>query len=291
MTKILGVGIATLDIINTVAEYPDEDSEVRAIHQTIKRGGNATNSLVILSQLGHQCYWAGTLANETDADHIIDDLDKYRINHQYAKTYSTGKVPTSYILLNESNGSRSIVHYRDLPELSYKDFKEIPLEGFDWIHFEGRNTDQTLLMLQHVKEKVPHTLCSLEIEKHCDNIEQLYPYADALIFSKAFCQQSPYKSADIFLNKMHLTYPDKTLILAWGDQGSYAVSAETVFFHSPAVKPESVTDTLGAGDTFNAGLINALIKNKTIEDALYEANKLASIKIAVNGFDLTTDEL
>jgi len=291
MAKILGVGIATLDIINTVASYPDEDSEVRAENQVIKRGGNATNTLVILSQLGHQCYWAGTLANETDADRIIDDLDKYRINHQYAKTYSTGKVPTSYILLNESNGSRSIVHYRDLPELSCKDFNEIPLEGFDWIHFEGRNTDQTLLMLQQVKESIPHTTCSLEIEKQRDNIEQLYPYADVLIFSKTFCQQSPYKSADSFLNQMHLTYPDKTLILAWGDLGSYALSAETGFIHSPAIKPDSVTDTLGAGDTFNAGLINALFNKKILQDALHDANKLASLKITKNGLDLPTDEL
>ena len=33
MARILGVGIATLDIISTVQRYPAEDGEVRAIAQ------------------------------------------------------------------------------------------------------------------------------------------------------------------------------------------------------------------------------------------------------------------
>jgi ketohexokinase len=49
------VGIATLDIINVVDTYPAENSEVRALSQQKVRGGNATNSLVVLSQLGYQC--------------------------------------------------------------------------------------------------------------------------------------------------------------------------------------------------------------------------------------------
>jgi hypothetical protein len=51
MAKILGIGIAALDIINTVDGYPNEDAEVRAINQRVCRGGNATNTLVVLSQL------------------------------------------------------------------------------------------------------------------------------------------------------------------------------------------------------------------------------------------------
>jgi len=291
MAKILGVGVATLDIINTVADYPDEDSEIRAESQMINRGGNTTNTLAVLSQLGHQCYWAGTLANETDASHIIDDLNKYRINHQFSRTYSTGRVPTSYILLNTRNGSRSIVHYRNLPELSYADFKNIPLTDFDWIHFEARNTDQTLLMLQRVKEKASHIPCSLEIEKQRDNLEQLYPYADMLIFSKTYCQQTKYKTAEHLLKNLQMKYPEKTMVLPWGDEGAYAASAETGLIHDPAIKPRRINDTLGAGDTFNAGLINSRLKNKALQEVIHYSNSLASIKITVNGFDLPLHEL
>ena len=49
MANILAVGIATIDIINRVNGYPHEDDEIRAISQSIRRGGNATNTLVVLS--------------------------------------------------------------------------------------------------------------------------------------------------------------------------------------------------------------------------------------------------
>ena len=51
MSKILGVGIATLDIINRVEHYPGADDEVRALSQVQVRGGNVTNTLVVLAQM------------------------------------------------------------------------------------------------------------------------------------------------------------------------------------------------------------------------------------------------
>ena len=48
-TRILGVGIATLDLINEVERYPPEDAEVRALTQRRSRGGNAANTLAVLS--------------------------------------------------------------------------------------------------------------------------------------------------------------------------------------------------------------------------------------------------
>ena len=64
MARILGVGVATVDIINSLDQYPLEDQKLRINSRSIKRGGNAANSLVILSQLGHQCAFAGTLATD-----------------------------------------------------------------------------------------------------------------------------------------------------------------------------------------------------------------------------------
>jgi len=134
MASILGVGNATLDVINSVDHYPVEDSERRAISQHICRGGNAANTLVVLSQLGHDCHWAGVLANEPDARRICADFDQYQIDWSPAYQVSTGKVPISYILSNRCNGSCAIVHVRDLPEYPAAHFFELELNGYDWLH-------------------------------------------------------------------------------------------------------------------------------------------------------------
>lgn len=73
MARILTVGIATLDIVNQVSAYPAEDDEIRATAQTIRRGGNATNTAVVLSQLGHQVDWAGALVQQPNNAAITED--------------------------------------------------------------------------------------------------------------------------------------------------------------------------------------------------------------------------
>ncbi|WP_246345142.1 PfkB family carbohydrate kinase [endosymbiont of Lamellibrachia barhami] len=137
--RILSVGIATLDIINTVAAYPSEDEELRTLEHRVARGGNATNTLVVLSQFGHACSWAGTIADEPDSRYILDDLTRYGVDLSLVVHHASGKVPTSYVVLSRENASRSIVHYRDLPEYSAVDFSTVNPAEFDWIHFEGEN--------------------------------------------------------------------------------------------------------------------------------------------------------
>ena len=93
MANILAIGLATLDIINVVEEYPLEDSEVRARSQRICRGGNATNTLVVLSQLGHHCSWGGVSVNEPEGERILQDLASHRIDTHSCRMEPRGKVP------------------------------------------------------------------------------------------------------------------------------------------------------------------------------------------------------
>lgn len=286
MATILAIGIATLDIINTVDSYPDEDSELRAVAQTQTRGGNATNTLTILSQLGHQCHWGGVLINESDSQFILDDLAASNINISACKHLPTGKMPTSYITVSQQTGSRSIVHHRDCPEFSFDDFKRIDLSQFDWIHFEGRNIDDTLLMLQHLKQHYPNIPCSVEIEKPRPNIEQLFEYATVLMFSQHYSHAKGFESATDLLNSLN----NITATCTWGEQGAWAVDKSGIH-HSKAKIPTTIIDTLGAGDTFNAALIHSLIDNNDLQHALDNACKLASHKCGQYGFANLTQNI
>lgn len=182
--RILAVGIATLDIINIVETYPREDQEVRASHQRLCRGCNATNTLVVLSQLGQQCEWAGVMTDDGDSQHVLADLERHRVGVGYYDLYPGGKTPTSYVVLSAATGSRTIVHYRDLPEFSAESFEKVPLDQFDWVHFEGRNLPELSPMLRKVSQRgIP---CSLEIEKPREGIEALFGIPDVLLLSRAY---------------------------------------------------------------------------------------------------------
>ena len=274
MANILAVGIATLDIINTVESYPAEDGEVRALSQRQARGGNATNTLAILSQLGHHCCWAGVIINEPDAQLIQQDLTSFNIDFSACTVLNSGKMPTSYISLSQETGSRTIVHHRDCPEFSFADFKKIDLQQFDWVHFEGRNVDETLDMFKWLKQHHPDLPTSLEVEKPRANIESLFDYPQFLMFSQQYSLAKGYETASALLQSLPTTI---SASCTWGELGAWAKNNATII-HSPAYPPANILDTLGAGDTFNAGLISALLQQKTIKQALTQACQLAGLK-------------
>ncbi len=279
--RVLGVGIATLDVINTVASYPLEDEEVRVVSQRRARGGNATNTLVILSQQGHVCSWAGVLPREPDAELVLADLTHYQIQNDFCTRPHQGKLPTSYISLSQATGSRTIVHYRDMPEYSFQAFDRIDLNQFDWVHFEGRAVAELTPMLE--KAAVwPGLRCSLEVEKPRQNIEALLPLADVVLFSRQYVISKGYEHARVFLQQM--SGQAKEQYVAWGAMGAWAMDQVGQIHHSPAFPPRIICDTLGAGDVFNAGIIHSRMQHNPMPESLTYACRLAGVKCGLEGF-------
>jgi ketohexokinase len=82
-----------------------------------------------------------------------------------------------YILDSKATGSRTIIHHRDLSELSVASF----CEGYSaikrsaaasdhpsslWVHFEGRNLSNVEEMMQFLRSSEDSVAVSLEIEAH-----------------------------------------------------------------------------------------------------------------------------
>ncbi|HHI93184.1 MAG TPA: ketohexokinase [Gammaproteobacteria bacterium] len=288
MARVLVVGIATLDIINTVDDYPEEDAEVRASAQATRRGGNACNTAVVLQQLGHQCSWAGTLADDASSTIIRADLARYGVNMDAVQVITGGSSPTSYVTLNKQNGSRTIVHYRDLPEYSLTAFKQIDLTGFDWLHFEGRNVAQTRAMLDVARQRTPTIPHSVEIEKPREGIESLCDGAKLLLYSRSYVQSCHVTNSETsdpvtFLQAQQQIMPTTEHICSWAGQGAWGVDQQGKILHSPAQGLPCVVDTLGAGDTFNAAIIHAKLAGLPLADSLRDACQLAGQKCTQQG--------
>ncbi len=292
MANILGIGIATLDIVNHVAAWPAEDEEVRALAQDVRRGGNVTNTLVVLSQLGHRCRWAGTLSDDSGSAAIRDDLAQYDIDTAHVQQIPGAHAPTSYIALSMRNGSRTIIHYRDLPEYGLDTFRRIDLQELDWLHAEGRNVTAVAEMLKHARRQYPQLPLSVEIEKPREHIEQLCGLADLLIYSRHYALHqlgaktpiTPEAIADTFLHRQRQRAPGAIHVCSWGEHGAYGLAPDNELCHSPAFTPPKVIDTLGAGDTFNAGLIHARLAGHGLTDSLRSACRLAGNKVGQRGF-------
>ena len=282
MARILVTGIVARDIINTVAHYPAEDEEMRATSQEIRLGGNAANTSTVLAQHGHDVHILGAVADDSAGDALIEEMQNSHIDTRHCPRIS-GTTPTSYITLNQDNGSRTIVHYRDLPELSASNFPADVVSNIDWFHFEGRNVIETRKTLEAIRSKRVDQSISLEVEKYHKNIESLFELADVLLFSRDYACFQQFDNAEAFLNSIQTQIKGKILICSWGETGATGMDANGHIIQQAAWKPPRVVDTIAAGDTFNAGIIHAFTSGKTLPEALSYACELAGRKVGQSG--------
>lgn len=287
MASVLGIGVATCDVVNTVDVYPPEDTKVRIRSRRTARGGNVTNTLVVLGQLGHRCAWGGTVAGDEQGRWILSELHRAGVDTRGCRLYPEASTPTSYILYSLATGSRTIAHYRDLPEFHAADFRRLPVGGHDWVHFEGRHVKDTAAMLACMAEEHGDVTRSVEIERPRPHIERLFDHAHVLFFSKDYMMAAGAEDGPAaFLEGMHRRLPHARLLGTWGDGGAYGIGPEGRVLHSPAYPPDEIVETIGAGDTFNAGVIDALVSGRRLGEALESGCRLAGAKCGRAGFEL-----
>ncbi|CAL7941049.1 unnamed protein product [Xylocopa violacea] len=296
--KILCVGLTCLDIVQTCKQYPEEDSDQRSVDYRWQRGGNASNTCTVLSQLGSSCEFFGTLSTEEHFSFLQNDMRKCNIDFSHCPMVDKIGCPTSTVILSLSSGSRTILHHNpNLPELTLKHFEQLHLGDYSWIHFEGRNLNEVLSMMQCVenynnmlnysqdndskeinKKHVPITV-SVELEHPKQELLDLLAYVDVAFISKEFAQSRGYDNmSETLKNISEDAKSGATLICAWADRGAMAKTPDNIIVQSPAFPPQKVVDTLGAGDTFNAAVLHFLNKAKVkfIEKRKLEPNEMNS---------------
>ncbi len=283
---IVGVGVATRDLIYRVAHYPAEDDELRAQSRHAACGGNAANTLNVLAQLGHRAIWVGTLAQDQDGQRLRHELDALGVDTTYAAVHDCAQTPTSLILVSEATGSRTIVHHRNLSELSVAEFCQVPLADCDWIHFEGRNPEATAQMIAHVQRQRPELPISIELEKPRPNIEALLQPVALLIAARGYVEaQGAASDPAAFATQLQAHSKAALCVVPWGAAGVYYCDHRQKPQHLPAYQPPQIIDTLAAGDVLNAALIDGLLHGLPTEQVLLRAQRLAGYKCAHVGLN------
>uniref|UniRef100_A0A0R3RQS5 PfkB domain-containing protein n=1 Tax=Elaeophora elaphi TaxID=1147741 RepID=A0A0R3RQS5_9BILA len=202
--RILVVGLSCVDIINYVANYPVEDSDSRILEQIWTAGGNATNNVIVLNQLNSYSILFSVIP--INCPIIVSLLSKVGVSSECFLHRLNGDLPTSTVIVNEKTGTRTIMHYRgQLQEPNCEEFQlAFPnINIFSWIHFEGRNFENLLRMINYIllsRKNDGRPRISLECEKVRDfeTLENAIPLVDVIFVSKDFARYLYHFIASIY---------------------------------------------------------------------------------------------
>jgi sulfofructose kinase len=116
MPHILCAGIAVLDEVFHVREFPLPDTKAEATEFVAVGGGNAANAAVAIARLGARVAFAGPIGGpaggDAIGDRVIDALVAEGIDCSGCVRLAGVRTPISAILLN-AQGERTIANHRD----------------------------------------------------------------------------------------------------------------------------------------------------------------------------------
>ena len=279
MSRILVAGVAVLDFVFHMDEFPQKPEKYRASGASISGGGNAANAAVAIARLGGQAHLASRMGDDEIADLIHTGLDSEGVETSLIKRYPANRSSFSSIYI-DGTGERQIMNYRDekLPSTGDWIDQTVP-EGLSAVLADTRWPDGALAAMQlaqrlniagvmDAEAPVLEAEAALHAASHiafsaqgvidlagCDDVEEAAMCADTILPGK--------------------------IIATDGENGVVVINDGAPTWY-PAFDITPV-DTLGAGDVWHGAFALALGEGRAEADAVQFASAAAAIKCGRTG--------
>ncbi|QSS64810.1 kinase, pfkB family protein [Histoplasma capsulatum] len=266
MRNLVTIGACYLDTILTVDHYPGEDEKLRASRISRRRGGNTLNTLEVLQQLLECGSSKDTnTPNTASAAQILSDRQQQNTTSPLcaiAVLPARSSPATRELEASFGPGSRvDLQHCIYREQCSDAASSYIIKSASTGSRTIGRIPAVTRKCIQYLRQSFPGDKVSVEVEKPGrEGLQDLAAVADVVFYSKSWAQANGYGSLEDFLR---------------------------------AQSPLTPRATIGAGDTFIAGMLHHFIRRPESDGdddfsllrAMDFANHLAGRKVVQEGFE------
>lgn len=285
-TRIICLGITTLDRVWPVRDLPTTGGKYRASDYIEVGGGMAANAAVAAARLGGDtAYWGR--AGDDNAGHTMQrDMAAYGIDVSQFRLFAGARSSTSAVIVSQ-DGERMIVNYRgaDLPDAA----AWLPLEQVrqaQAVHADVRWVEGASRILAAARSAGIPTVLDGETATE-DVFAQLLPYVDHAIFSEPGLRS--FAGPDSLTNDANRRAAlrkarelgCRVAAVTRGGKGTLWLD-DHGFHHQPAFIVQ-VVDTTGAGDVFHGAYALAISEGQSVAQAMRFASAVAALKCTRQG--------
>lgn len=284
---VLVVGSANMDLVVQCSRFPLPGETIFGNAFQMFPGGKGANQAVSCAKLGMKTYFIGKMGDDElgkrlSKTMIEDGVDM--TNLMIDKKEHTG---TALITVDSNGQNQIIVISGSNMKLSTSDIREykntfagvkvvltqleIPLNTVVETARLTKENDAVFILNPAPAGEIPDEIFPL-IDYLTPNETELQMLSNMMVSDTI----SAEKAAKVLLEK-----GAQNIIITLGEKGALLVNKYRTELFS--TKKVVVVDTTAAGDAFNGALAYSIANNRDLGDAIYFANKVASISVTRMG--------
>ncbi len=286
---VIVVGELNVDLIlNQIESFPEMGKEKIAKQMTLTLGSSSAIFASNLSSLGARVAFLGKIGKDSFANLVLSSLQNKGVDTSMIiqdKSLATGAT----IVLNFGEDRAMVTHPGAMNHLSLKDIDWEQIKKGKHLHFSSYFLQPKIKpdvgkLFKRTKELGLTTSFDAQwdpAEAWDVDLQTILPFVDVFLPNKVEAQHlTGEDSVSSALEK--LSKLGHTIVIKLGDKGSITKSGDEIFQAKPFLN-KNVVDAIGAGDSFNAGLIFKYIQGHDIKTCQIFGNLTGAISTTQAG--------
>lgn len=278
---VLGVGIAAVDDLIYVSDYPPIDCKIPVHSSTRQGGGPACTAMAAAGSLGGRAAYVARFG-DNDLSRFIETALQVRGVDSSHIVHDPAGGPYHSVIAVDSSGHRNVFYDPALYRVvGVEHMPDSLLLSATLIHLD-HITEPSLAPVANKARKLGVRV-SGDIEGQTESAKTLAALTDYLVVPKAWATWAS-GAPDPGDACAHLARTERlATVVTDGIEGCYlCTNTDPAVRHIPAFKVDTF-DTNGCGDTFHGAFALAVARNIRIEEAIVFASAAAALKAMAAG--------
>jgi len=286
---LLVVGELNVDLIlNEIKSFPEIGTEIIADKMTVSLGSSSAIFASNISVLGTKTAFAGMLGKDNFGQLVLSSLESKNIDTNYIIADNIQKTGVS-VALNYGEDRAMVTYPGAMDHYSLKDISSEAFTSAKHLHLSSlflQNNMKKDIVELFQKAKQAGMTTSLDVQWDPENkwdvdFEKLLPLVDIFLPNKNELLAIT-KTTEVERGLKSLTGISNIIALKLDSNGSALFENGKITYHK-AFKNNQVKDAIGAGDSFNAGFINAMLRGCDLGDCMTMGNLMGAINTTERG--------
>lgn len=280
--KVLVSGLLNIETTVKVNNFPVEYSPIEYSFYGVNSSvsGVAYNVAKAVKCLGNKVFLISMLGNDLMGECVLKEVNENNISDKYIFK-ALDQTPTSVVMYDDQGKRKIYCDLKNIQEMSVDvSSVEDAVKECDIAAICNSNMNRKLLKSAKEYGKIiatdVHVLSNVDDEYNKEFME----YADILFLSDEALGDN---WRDMILS-IREKYDNNIIVMGRGNKGAAIyIRKEDKIYEEPAVTPERIVNTVGAGDALFSSFVSCYSEGMEPRKALHYAQTFAANKIGYDG--------